>query len=419
MRTGARLASLPGIASSEGRNYAARPIDVRVESARTGVPLADRVDKYSLTRCTQARRQEDKLVRLLFDANRDLIIDAVGATSAMLGYKASELRGQPLTLLFDGEDGSGLAVLRRPSSASHPARLEPAFVRTRSGQLRRVNAGITNFRSGGGDEVLGVLQLGDSDPASGGECTLASDRRRLQTLAYELSVAEARERERLANGLHDTIGQLLAIAQFKLGELESSLDSPPLRQRSQELRELIAQAAQETRRATFDLHSPLLRQVGLQAAIEALAERMRRQGRTHFRVEGSLETSRLASTVQAVALRVVRELLLNAYKHAGASTVTIRLASAGGRQTISVSDDGRGFVRDEPTRNFGPGGGFGLASSEAQMQAIGGRLCMESVAQGGTTASISLPCRRSRVATTGRRAVKRKAPERASEGVTA
>jgi signal transduction histidine kinase len=408
------MTGLLAIASSEPTIYAARPIEFLVQSARSGVPLADRVDMHSLTHCSLAGRQEDKLVWLLFDANCDLIIDAVGATFAMLGYRASYLRGQPLSLLFDSTEGSGLAGPRRPLQASHPARLEPAFVRTRSRKLRRVNASITTFRSGEGGNILGVLQLGDCDATSGGECNLASDRQHLQTLAYELSVAEARERERVANGLHDTIGQLLAIAQFKLGELESSLHSPPLRQRSQELGELIAQAAQETRRATFDLHSPLLRQVGLQAAIEALAERMRRQGCTNFRVEGSLETSRLASTVQAVALRVVRELLLNAYKHAGASTVTINLASAGARQTISVTDDGRGFVGCGLTRTFGPGGGFGLASSEAQMQAIGGRLCMESVLEHGTTATISLPCRRRRVPTTSRSASNRMAHQGAA-----
>jgi signal transduction histidine kinase len=361
----------------------------------------------ALKGCPLARRREDKLVRLLFDASHDLILDAVGATFAMLGYKASDLRGQPLSLLFGSADASGLAVARRPVPAPHPARLEPVFVLTKSRQRRRVNASITTFRGGEDDSLVGVLQLGDSNPPGDGECNLASDRQRLQTLAYELSVAEARERERMANGLHDTIGQILAIAQFKLGELESSLHTPQLRQRSQELRELIAQAAQETRRATFDLHSPLLRQVGLQAAIEALAERMRRQGRTDFRVEGSLDTSQLPSTVQAVVLRVVRELLLNAYKHAGASKVTVKLVSAATRQTISVSDDGQGIDRSGSKRAFGPDGGFGLASAEAQMQAIGGRLCLESKPDCGTTASITLPGQRRSAATPRRRTVSR------------
>jgi signal transduction histidine kinase len=324
----------------------------------------------------------------------------------MLGYRASDLRGRPLSLLFDGAD-SGPAVARRPSPVSHPARLEPTYVLTKSRQLLRVNGSITTFRSGAGNDIVGLLQLSDGRPPGNGERNQASDRQRLQTLAYELSVAEARERERMANGLHDTIGQILAIAQFKLGELESSLHTPQLRQRSQELRELIAQAAQETRRATFDLHSPLLRQVGLQAAIEALAERMRRQGHTDFRVEGSLVASRLPSTVQAVVLRVVRELLLNAYKHAGASRVTVKLVSAATRQTISVSDDGKGFDRSGSKRALGPDGGFGLASAEAQMQAIGGRLFLESKPDCGTTASLTLPGRRRLAPTSCRRTVGR------------
>jgi signal transduction histidine kinase len=134
---------------------------------------------------------------------------------------------------------------------------------------------------------------------------------------------------------------------------------------------------------------------------------MRRQGRTDFRVEGSLDTSQLPSTVQAVVLRVVRELLLNAYKHAGASMVTVKLVSAATRQTISVSDDGQGIDRSGSKRAFGPDGGFGLASAEAQMQAIGGRLCLESKPDCGTTASLTLPGQRRPAATPRRRTVGR------------
>jgi signal transduction histidine kinase len=226
-------------------------------------------------------------------------------------------------------------------------------------------------------------------------------RQRLQTLAYELTVAEARERERIANGLHDSLGQLLAIAQFRLGELAAALEpaagAPQARlaHKANELMALLAQASGETRRATFDLHSPLLRQLGLRAAIEGLGERLQRQSQLVVQVDGELDETSLAEPVQAVLLRIVRELLLNAYKHARATQVQVHLgADETGRAQIRVCDDGCGFTRAPGGAGFSPEGGFGLASAEAQMQAIGGQLAVRSAPGQGAAVVLTLPRRR-------------------------
>lgn len=216
--------------------------------------------------------------------------------------------------------------------------------------------------------------------------------RRLQTLAYELTVAETRERQRIAHVLHDEVGQLLAMAQMRLGELSHQLvDAPAHTGLVDDIRSLLYQAAQATRATTFELHPAVLRQLGLAAAIESMAERMRRL--TRMRVHLSCEPSpdSLPPPVCSVLLRTVRELALNAQKHANARNLWIAMSQQAGELRINVTDDGVGFDVDATAGRFSPDGGFGLVSIEAQMQSIGGQLSIDSVAGHGTEATLSLP----------------------------
>jgi len=218
----------------------------------------------------------------------------------------------------------------------------------------------------------------------------ARDRLRLKVLAYEVTVAEIRERARVASDLHDGLGQLLAIAQMRLDELEQSVDAAQALAQIAQLRSLIVEASAEARSVTFDLHSPVLKELGLQAAIEALGCRLARQGNTHVAIDGRIDAPGVHENVQAVLLRVVRELLLNIYKHARARHVSIRLSSTPRRLTICVADDGLGFDAPRLPRAFSPQGGFGLPSVEAQIRALGGRFDLQSACGRGTTATLSL-----------------------------
>lgn len=213
----------------------------------------------------------------------------------------------------------------------------------------------------------------------------------LRTLAYELTVAEARERARIACGLHDDLGQLLTGARLRLGELRQACQGPA-RALVDEVLGLVGQAAQSARSATFDLCSPLL-QLGLQCALQGLADRLARDGQLSVQVRGELPAVDLPEQVQAVVFRVVRELCLNVQKHAAASelVIDIDLDSAATLLCITVKDDGRGFRPDAAPRRFSREGGFGLASAQAQMQALGGRLGVASRPGCGTVARLVLP----------------------------
>lgn len=216
----------------------------------------------------------------------------------------------------------------------------------------------------------------------------------LRMLAYEVTVAEARERERIALGLHDDIGQVLAIVAMKLDALRHAGEGAGADERTlqlAEMRELVGQALQATRSATFDLSSPVLQQLGLQAAIESLVPRTERLAGIKVSLQGELPALPLPQQVQAVVFRVLRELLANMSKHARARQARITLHADAERLLVVLADDGVGFDAGRPRVGFGPHGGYGLFSAEAQIQAVGGRLDIESAPGRGTRATIVLP----------------------------
>jgi signal transduction histidine kinase len=223
-------------------------------------------------------------------------------------------------------------------------------------------------------------------------CTEPLSARRLQTLAYELTVAEARERQRIAHVLHDDIGQLLAMAQLQLGELSEGASSDAAQHGAlEDVRRLLCLAAQATRAATYELHSPVLHQLGLEAAVQSLAQRLQRGSKMQIHLQAELhDLPLLAEAMLSVLLRTVRELALNAQKHAQANNLWIVLASDAHGLRIRVADDGVGFDAVASTRRFSPEGGFGLLSAEAQMQAIGGQLAIDSAPGRGTIAAVTL-----------------------------
>lgn len=210
----------------------------------------------------------------------------------------------------------------------------------------------------------------------------------LHVLAYEITVAEARERQRIAQMLHDDLGQLLAIAQFKLGELTQNFICGGKADPFEDIRLLVCDAAKAARVTTFELHSSVLDQLGIDAAVNSLAQRLRRTSAMCVHVNGVLGYLALPEMVMSIIFRIVRELVQNAQRHASAENLWITLQRYTNSLSISVTDDGIGFDTDENIQKFSPNGGFGLFSAKAHMQAIGGSLLLSSSPGGGTTAIV-------------------------------
>lgn len=214
---------------------------------------------------------------------------------------------------------------------------------------------------------------------------------RLRDFALHLSLSQEHERLRIAIGLHDQVGQALALLNGKLDELQTSGGSPQSARAIAEMRALLTETIAATRTLTFDLASPVLHQLGLEAALRGLGERLQRQHGVRFHFEAGKKRRPSPEATNVIVYRCVRELLRNVADHAQARHATMRLTAPRDRLAVAVEDDGVGFDSSGLDRGFGPGGHFGLYSIAEQLRLIGGRLEIDSAPGRGTRAFVAVP----------------------------
>lgn len=202
-------------------------------------------------------------------------------------------------------------------------------------------------------------------------------------LAAEVLSAEERERQALAEGLHDSAIQNLLSARHYLEEAEDTAAHPALARADAAL----AQTVGELREAAFELHPYLLAQAGLETALRAVGQRAARRG--NFRLQLDLH-SPSRTTHDELLLAAARELLANAARHAQARTVSVQLVEVDGELTLTVADDGRGFDADVLSHRLAEGH-IGLAAQRLRVESAGGTLDIRSAPGAGTTAEITLP----------------------------
>jgi PAS domain S-box-containing protein len=223
------------------------------------------------------------------------------------------------------------------------------------------------------------------------ERQLLENQSRLQGLASELSLAEERERRRIAVEIHDRLGQILALARIRLDIAQSLPDPEKAAQLRQGVVELLDKAVDDAHTLTFELSPPVLYEMGLGAALEWLAEGVFKDEPTAVTVLRPEDEPPVPEDLRILLFQVARELLANVVKHAKASQVVLRWNSSPKAFTLEVRDNGLGLVGDWGASRHGRKGGFGLFSIHERLRCFGGRLELKSTEGAGTTARVRIP----------------------------
>jgi signal transduction histidine kinase len=193
--------------------------------------------------------------------------------------------------------------------------------------------------------------------------------------------AEQRGREALERDLHDGAQQRLVGLSLKLGKLGDDVrHDPDLRFRLEEAITDVAASLSELRDLAHGIYPAAVRDHGLAVAIESLATR------ASVPVRLSVSDRRWPETIELTAYYIVAESLTNITKHAHASAVVVELSPDDAGLVVEVSDDGVGGATTE--------GGTGLRGLADRVEAIGGRLRVESPPGNGTRVRAELPCER-------------------------
>jgi len=221
--------------------------------------------------------------------------------------------------------------------------------------------------------------------------------KQLRCLSSELTLAEARERERIAVQLHDTIGQDLALSLMKLGSIRREAFTAGVLKPLDEGMNLIEKAVHDTQTLTFDLgFITLLKRFGYERTTAQWLEKQVREAhglQTEFADDGCAKP--LTDEVRILLFEAVRELLVNVIKHAQARHVKVSVVKKDRRIEVEVQDDGIGMPA-ENVREFMPrfgGGGFGLFSIRERLNHMGGELIIQSNQGRGTRVILRAPLR--------------------------
>ncbi len=242
----------------------------------------------------------------------------------------------------------------------------------------------------GKDVIIGLFV--DTMKRKKAEQKLIENRAKLKSLASQLSLIEERERRRLATYLHDQIGQSLVMSKMKLDSLRQSVSSGKSAGVMGEVSDCLGQVIQDTRSLTFDLSSPILYELGFEAAVaDWLDEQIREKYGIKTDFEDDRQPKPLDDDIRVLLFRNVRELLVNVVKHANAKNVKVSIRKVDDRICVSVEDDGVGFDVNEIEAMAVKKAEFGLFSVRERLEQLGGHLEIESEPGQGSRITMVAP----------------------------
>ncbi|MBE7556886.1 MAG: GAF domain-containing sensor histidine kinase [Anaerolineales bacterium] len=221
---------------------------------------------------------------------------------------------------------------------------------------------------------------------------LAQKANQLQQLLTETVDVQERERQRIAQDLHDGSNQLLIGAMLELKSARERLASGHLAKAEdslQKVQTILRQIEAESKRIIRDLRPPTLDALGLVPAIRRYAEQFQHYSDIPCLVQVRGEPVRLSAQMEISIYRLMQEALQNISAHAQASQANISITFSPDSLCLSISDDGRGFDLAAARQN--PQGSFGLLSMQERAESLGGKLSLWTEPGQGTRVELSVP----------------------------
>jgi two-component system sensor histidine kinase DegS len=195
---------------------------------------------------------------------------------------------------------------------------------------------------------------------------------------------QEKERQRIANDLHDDLGGLMATVKLNFNALKDR-GSPELYNKTNTL---IEEAYQKVRTVAHAKNSGVIAKQGLLKAVKNMADKISVSNKIQIEVLDHGLDQRLENSLELTLFRVIQELITNVIKHAEATEVTIHLTNHEDSINIMVEDNGKGF---DPHQITITNAGMGISSIDKRVEHLDGKLTIESEINKGTTVIIDIP----------------------------
>ncbi|MEI9476312.1 MAG: PAS domain-containing sensor histidine kinase [Deltaproteobacteria bacterium] len=225
------------------------------------------------------------------------------------------------------------------------------------------------------------------------EEALRESENRLRHLSSQLLAIQEKERKRVAQELHDGIGQMLTAIKFKVENTLEQREKGNTQAKDRSLDSIIPmiqQSIEEVRRIQMDLRPSILDDLGILATIGWFCREFQTVYSTiHVEKQISLQESEVSAPLKTVIYRVIQEALNNIAKHSRADRVHLSLSKLDGKIELAIKDNGVGFVLEDALSIESPKRGFGLSGMRERVELSGGAFWIESRKGSGTTVRAS------------------------------
>lgn len=217
---------------------------------------------------------------------------------------------------------------------------------------------------------------------------LMEQRENMREMAERVVTAQEQERQRISREMHDDLGQALTTHMLALRNLQSDLTLPTeaMAERLQVLYEQAFEIFGKVRNLAHNLRPPVLDALGLKVAMQTYCTEFSRRTRLPVIFEVDEDLPILPDIYNVTLYRVLQEALTNIVKHAQASQVWVDLTVEDKTVTLTVQDNGHGFVEGNTQSD-----GIGLTGLRERMLLAGGRFNISSSPVRGTIVLAQFP----------------------------
>ncbi|MBI9019018.1 MAG: PAS domain S-box protein [Phycisphaerae bacterium] len=254
---------------------------------------------------------------------------------------------------------------------------------------KHVILNISPYRNAN-NEIIGIAtSITDIHERKVVEKKLLRYQEQLKMMASDLAAAEEMQRKKIAEDLHDSIGQNLALAQIKLDMLNANLKDKDSDGQIKEIRDIIQQTIKDTHTLIFEISPPILYKIGLGAALQWLCENIEQNHGLSCHCQTDNNCPEISDKIRTILFRAARELMINCVKHAKAKDIWVNLKSDHKHLILTVQDNGAGFKSSqEPQKETG---GFGLFNISERISSVGGALTIGTSKNQKTEIKLILP----------------------------
>lgn len=358
---------------------------------------------YFLARTVRHKEATDQVLRTQQERYRTLYLNAMDAilitnpdgrvTSAnpaactLFGHTEAEIQALGRSGLIDVNDARLAKALAARAATGH-FQGELTFVRSNGSHFEgEVTTTIAIDEHG---ETQGTVIIRDASERKRSEAALQRYADQLQTLSRRVIDTQEAERRRLANELHDELGQALTAIKINL-QAGAKFKGRSADELNAENISIVEDALQQVRRLALALRPSILDNLGLVPALNWLGKQAASRSHLVFEFQSIVLAHRLAPELETTCFRVAQEAVTNIVRHAHAKHFSITMTQEGHTLAIVIRDDGVGMDWSKVRTAALAGTSFGVLGMQERAALVSGELQVYSTPGGGCTLVLRCP----------------------------